>query len=286
MASVIALPSLLDLVRRGAAAPWRDGDNIPWHEPGFSERMLQEHLSQDHDAASRRMETIEAHADWIHQHLLECRPTRVLDLACGPGLYASSLARRGHDCLGIDYSPASIAYATGNAREENLRCRYRLQDIRRARYGSGFGLVMLIFGEFNVFRPSDAGAILRKAHRALAKGGTLLLEPHTFAVIRTMGKRGALWDSAERGLFSDRPHLRLDEHSWDPDTKTATVRYFILDAATGDVSSYAQTFQAYSRGEYRSLLTDCGFRNVELVPSLTGDAAGSQLGLFGIVATK
>lgn len=278
--------SLLDLVRRRAAAPWRDGDNIPWHEPGFSERMLQEHLSQDHDAASRRMETIEAHVGWIHEHLLGGRPTKVLDLACGPGLYTSRLARRGHECVGIDYSPASIAYAARYARKENLRCGYRLQDVRRARYGTGFGLVMLIFGEFNVFRPSDARAVVRKSHRALAEGGMLLLEPHTFAAIRTMGRRAALWSSAERGLFLGKPHLRLDEHSWDPDTKTATVRYFIVDAATGGVSSYAQTFQAYSDAEYRSLLTDCGFRNVEFVPSLTGDTAGSQRGLIGIVAGK
>jgi SAM-dependent methyltransferase len=248
--------------------------------------MLQEHLSQDNDTASRRMETIEAHVDWIHQHLLEGRPTEVLDLACGPGLYTGRLARRGHECVGIDYSPASIAYATNSARKENLRCRYRLQDIRRARYGSGFGLVMLIFGELNVFRPSDAAAILRKSHRALAEGGMLLLEPHTSAVIRWMGRRDALWCSAERGLFSDRPHLRLDEHSWDPDTKTATVRYFIVDAATGDVSGYAQTFQAYSRGEYRSLLNDCGFRDVEFIPSLTGDTEGAQRGLIALVATK
>ncbi len=248
--------------------------------------MLQEHLSQDNDTASRRMETIEAHVGWIHQHLLGGRLTKVLDLACGPGLYASRLARRGHECVGIDYSPASITFARSNARKENLPCRYRLQDIRRARYGSGFGLVTLIFGEFNVFRPSDATTIVRKSHRALAEGGMLLLEPHTSAIIRWMGRRAALWDSAERGLFSDRPHLRLDEHSWDPDTKTATVRYFIVDAATGDVSSYAQTFQAYSRNEYRSLLSDCGFRNVESFPSLTGDAAGAQRGLTVMVATK
>jgi SAM-dependent methyltransferase len=248
--------------------------------------MLREHLSQDHDAASRRLGTIEAQVDWIHQLLLEGRSAKVLDLACGPGLYASRLARRGHECLGIDYSPASIAYATSNARKENLRCRYRLQDIRQARYGAGFGLVMLIYGEFNVFRPSDARAIVRKSHRALEDRGVLLLEAHTSRAIRAKGGRGHIWYSAERGLFSDKPHLCLQEHSWHPDTKTATVRYFIVDAATGDLSSYAQTFQAYSDAEYRSLLAECGFRDVEFVPSLTGDKAGSQRGLMGIVATK
>ena len=25
--------------------PWDEGDNIPWNEPGFSRRMLREHLT-------------------------------------------------------------------------------------------------------------------------------------------------------------------------------------------------------------------------------------------------
>ena len=33
--------------------PWRDGNNLPWDDPAFSERMLKEHLDQSHGAASR-----------------------------------------------------------------------------------------------------------------------------------------------------------------------------------------------------------------------------------------
>lgn len=284
---VSRVTSLLDLVRRQATvAPWQYGENIPWHEPHFSERMLQEHLSQSHDAASRRSETIEAHVDWIHRHLLKGRPAKILDLGCGPGLYTSRLAKRRHECVGIDYSPASIAYAADYARRENLRCDYLHQDIRRAEYGTGFRLVMLIFGEFNVFRPSDARTILRKAKHALAEGGLLLLEPHTLAAIRTIGARGSHWYSRERGLFSNRPHLCLQEHSWDPATNTATIRYFVVDAANGAVSDYAQTFQAYSDAEYRSLLADSGFDDVELFPSLPGTPSASQRDLIAFVARK
>jgi SAM-dependent methyltransferase len=279
--------SLLDLVRRPATvAPWQYGENIPWHEPGFSERMLREHLSQEHDAASRRSETIDAHVDWVHQHLLKGHAARILDLGCGPGLYTSRLAERGHQCVGIDYSPASTAYAEDHARRENLHCRYRRQDIRRARYGAGFRLVMLIFGEFNVFRPSDARAILRKAHRALEDDGLLLLEPHTFAAVRTIGQRESHWYSRERGLFSDKPHLCLQEHSWDSATNTATIRYFVVDAASAAISDYAQTFQAYPDSEYRSLLADSGFDDVELFPSLPGTPSASRRRLIAFVARK
>jgi hypothetical protein len=54
--------NLLDLIRRtGIPEPWSEGEKIPWDEPGFSERMLKEHLSQEHDAASRRSEKIGFH---------------------------------------------------------------------------------------------------------------------------------------------------------------------------------------------------------------------------------
>jgi SAM-dependent methyltransferase len=281
------MTSLLDLVRRRAvAAPWQDGDNIPWHEPGFSERMLEEHLSQDHDLASRRFETIDAHVDWIHERLLNGRAAKVLDLGCGPGMYTSRLARRGHECTGIDYSPASIAYAVDCARSETLRCHYVHQDIRQAEYGTGFSLAMLIFGELNVFRLSDARAILNKVHHALSEGGLLLLEPHTFDAVRTIGQQGRHWYSAERGLFSDKPHLCLQEHSWDPATNTATIRYFIVDATGGEATRHAQSFQAYSDAEYRSLLAERGFDSVELMPSLAGAAGESRGDLIAIVARK
>lgn len=51
--------TLLDIAARTLPpAPWAEGDNIPWDEPTFSERMLREHLSQHHEMASRRFEDV------------------------------------------------------------------------------------------------------------------------------------------------------------------------------------------------------------------------------------
>ena len=278
---------LLDLIHRSAIPlPWDEGDNIPWHDAEFSERMLKEHFSQAHDAASRRVEKIEAQVDWIHHELLAGHPTRILDLGCGPGLYTSRLAALGHECLGIDYSPASIAYARDFANKENLDCTYHLQDIRQVQYGSGFGLVMLIFGELNVFRPADVRTILKKAHRALADKGLLLLEPSAPGAIERVYGQASSWYSARSGLFGEAPHLCLQESHWDADSKTATIRYFVVDAASGSVTRHAQSLQSYTCAEYRSLLAECGFVGLKFFPSLTGEKDETQSDLIAIVARK
>ncbi len=278
---------LIDLFNRTRVpAPWTEGEKIPWDDPAFSERMLKEHLSQEHDAASRRLKKIDLHVDWIHHGLLSGRPTRILDLGCGPGLYSNRLAALGHECVGIDFSPASIAYAVESAKEEHLHCTYRHEDLRTAEYGTDFGLAMFIFGELNAFRPSDAAKVLRKAFDALADGGLLLIEVSTFESLEQAGQRGTTWYSDPSGLFSDRPHLCLMENFWDADENVSTTRFFVVDAASGDVTQHGISTQAYTGEEYRDLLSECGFTDFNFWPSLTGTIDKTQEDFFAIVAYK
>jgi SAM-dependent methyltransferase len=279
--------NLLNLVGRTTnPLPWSQGEKIPWDEPGFSQRMLKEHLTQSHDAASRRFEVIDHHIQWIHKHVLKGKPRRILDLGCGPGLYTSRLTKLGHRCRGIDFSPASIAYAESQVQKEGLEIGYQLGDMREVDYDGPYELVMLIFGEFNVFHPVDARLILEKAWRALETGGMLLLEPHTFEAVVALGKESSSWYTSESGLFSDRPHLCLQENFWDEEQKAATNRYFIIDAQDGSISQHAMSVQAYMVDEYKQLLHDCGFTQPEFFPGLGADSGYHQRELIAITASK
>ena len=279
--------NLLDVINRNPdPEPWQEGDNIPWHEPGFSSRMLREHLSQEHDAASRRSAKIERQVSWIHEVLLAGRPTRVLDLGCGPGLYTSRLAELGHRCHGIDYSPASIEHACELARSRGLECTYDQNDVREADFGSGYALVMMLFGELNVFRREAAQATLRKAREALEAGGQLLLEPHTFAAVREIGAQPSSWYAAETGLFADTPHLCLQEHHWSEERSVATIRYYVLDAESLKVERFAQSLQAYRDDGYHELLREAGFINVRFRASLTGSDDETEPGLVVVSAAR
>ncbi len=263
--------ALLNVVhRKKVPKPWEEAEKIPWNDPDFSRRMLKEHLSQKHDAASRRTALIKKHVDWIHRFALDEKPSRILDLGCGPGLYCARLSALGHACHGIDFSPASIAYALKNASEG---CTYTLADMRSTDFGSGYDLVMLIFGEFNVFKSEEAQQILDKACRALNPGGKLLLEVTTYDAVYELGNQPATWYSAENELFAEGPHLCLMESFWDDDQTVAIERYYIIDAASGEVTSHSASTQAYENDELADMLLRAGFRALDFYPSLTGKPA-------------
>jgi SAM-dependent methyltransferase len=272
------------LHRISPPAPWAEGDKIPWHDPNLSRRMLREHLSQAHDAASRRSIIIDEHVDWIHHAVLNNRSSRVLDLGCGPGLYSSRLAQRGHTCVGIDFSPASIEYAREIAQSQRLACEYHLDDVRHADYGTGYDLVMFIFGESNVFRPEDLRHILNKAYAALNDGGHILLEVHSLEVVQRLGHQRATWYTLEQGLFSDRPHLVLFESFWNEAQAVAIERFYIVDVETYEVTPHASSMQAYTDEQYRYALQIAGFTDITFYPSLIGQPDERQKDLFAIVA--
>jgi len=279
--------NIFDIIQRQThPRPWEEGEKIPWNDPEFSRRMLKEHLSQAHDAASRRFGKIDQHVTWIHHSLLKGKLTKILDIGCGPGLYVQRLTKLGHECVGIDYSPASIEYAKEQANHEKLNCLYKNEDIRIADYGDGFGLVMSIFGEFNVFRPNDIQRILKKAHDALLPGGLLLIEPHTFEAIKKIGHAPKTWYSAQTGLFSEAPHVYLQENMWDDEARVAIIRHYIVDAETGAIVCHSSSTQAYTNQEYRTLLSESGFIKPVFYSSLGGNEGEAEGVLIGIVAEK
>jgi len=207
----------------------------------------------------------------------------VLDLACGPGLYAMRLARLGHHCHGIDFGPASIAYA--REQSAGLDCVYTLGDIRSTPYGGPYDLAMLIYGQFNVFRPREARGILLKAAEALRPGWLLLLGPHTVGCVRSMA-HAASWSASTGGLFSDRPHLLLSEAFWDEEQQAATERFYVVDAASGLATRYAMTTLAYTEEEYVAVLADAGLVDIAFYPSLLGSPDPEQPGLLAITARR
>lgn len=243
---------------------WDGAYKIPWDDPDFSRRMLAEHLSQEHDLASRKQDMIRTQVQWIHEHICNNTPAKLLDIGCGPGLYIEQFAALDYDCCGIDFSPASIEYA-----KNQLGDKVRLieGDIRSMDFGGGYDLAIMVFGEFNVFSPDQCRMILKKTFEALIPGGKLLLEAHTFDAVERIGRAPNSWYKSGPGLlglFSDDPHICLIENHWLEKQQTALQQFHILYPADGSVKSYRSTTKAWTEEQYRQLLTEAGFTHVAI----------------------
>lgn len=82
-----------------------------WTDEHTSKRMLELHLNNAVDAASRNCAFIEGSVDWIASRFQLGTGTRVADFGCGPGLYATRLAQRYADVAGAPFDPVAKEFA-------------------------------------------------------------------------------------------------------------------------------------------------------------------------------
>lgn len=231
---------------------------IPWSDETFSRRSLKLHLDQSNDVNSRRQFIIKKHVNWVHISILQEKPARILDLACGPGLYTEELAKRGHTCTGIDISPAAIEYAKNNNASNTT---YLCQNLLQMKLYQKYDLVLLNFGWFNTFLRTDGEELIKQIRQLLRPGGRLLLELlHTDAII-DYGEAPPQWHHAKSGIFSDSPYLFLQENFFDERENITKVIYYII-TENNNVKGFQQIYQAYDEKELSTLLKELGVREL------------------------
>ncbi|WP_432142901.1 class I SAM-dependent methyltransferase [Streptomyces sp. bgisy084] len=109
----------------------------------------------------------------------ELAPGSALDLGCGEGADAIWLAERGWQVTAVDISGIALGRAAGHAAEAGVtdRITWQQHDLSATFPAGTFDLVTAQF----LHSPSDAMPredILRKAARAVAPGGVLLIVGH------------------------------------------------------------------------------------------------------------
>jgi cyclopropane fatty-acyl-phospholipid synthase-like methyltransferase len=188
--------------------PFTPGELLFWDDPHISTQMLKAHLDPDSDLASRRPETIQKSVDWLIATLALQRGEAVLDLGCGPGLYAARLAEQGLRVTGVDYSRRSVAYAEEYARQHNLDIHYRYQNYLTLKDEAQYDAALLIYGDFCPLSPEQRRQLLGNVHRALKPGGYFLLDVTTRVHRRERGNRNN-WYAVNTGFWKPDPHLVL-----------------------------------------------------------------------------
>jgi len=264
--------------------PFTPGEPLFWNDPHISKQMLKAHLDPNTEAASRRPEIIDRSVNWMIETLGLKTGGSLLDLGCGPGLYASRFAQAGFHVTGVDYSHNSIEYAGQYAKENNLNITYRYQNYLELEDENLYDAAFLIYGDFCPLSPEARSTLLKNIHHALKPGGYFVLDVTTRKCRRTHGTKNG-WYAAETGFWKPGPHLVLEEGFDYPEQSIWLDQYTTIEG-DGIVSVYRNWFQDYTPEMIKEELTQGGFEVKSLWNDLMGTPITSDTEWIGVITQR
>jgi cyclopropane fatty-acyl-phospholipid synthase-like methyltransferase len=284
-AVIIDIDILLKTISESSMKPplFEPGEEKFWDDDHISIGMLQAHLSQEHEAASRKTEAIEAQVEHLTFTGILREGDQVLDLGCGPGLYTSRLCRKGLKVTGVDISRRSMEYAIKYAVENYLDIDYRLADFFSIDVSGTFDAVMQIYGELNTFSDEKRNAFLAMVYKALKPEGLFVFDVTT-KVLRN--KEGAVnrWYLFDGGFWRPGKHLFLEEGFAYPQEDVWLDQYIIIDEK--QVTVYRNWFRDYSLDTINEVLENAGFEILQIWNDLDGTPYEEGGDWLAVVAKK
>lgn len=255
--------------------PFAPGTGVFWTDPHISEHVLAAHLDPHTSAASRPPDEIDRTVAWLSDQLGLVAGDALLDLGCGPGLYAARFAARGLRVTGVDFSRRAIDYAVAAAQRAQQKIAYRYGDYLTLDDEQCYDAVLLIYGDFCVLAPEQRNRLLHNVHRALRPRGRFVLDVST-RVHRERHARSSRWYVASDGFWRSGPHLVLEQGSDYPELSLYLDQYIVIEAS-GALSVYRNWYQDYTASAISDELAAGGFA----VESMWDDLAGTPLSEHG-----
>ena len=264
-------PDLFETLARINERPavWsRDTTAALWTSPDISEMMLRFHLDGAVDVASRQTGFIDASVDWIIRTFAPGPGKRIMDLGCGPGLYANRLARTGAAVTGIDIAERSIERARATAEHHGLDVEYRLGDYLSLELGEGYDLALMIMCDYCALSPQQRGQLLGRVSQLLRPGGAFLFDVYSLAHFETWEEQVAYGPELMDGFWSANPYFGfLNTFRYEAE-RVVLEKYTVLERE--QVAEYFDWFQHYDVASLTAEVAAAGL----LVDAVHGDVAG------------
>lgn len=275
---------LFDLLQR--PVPYAPSPSI-WTDTHISRQMLDSHLSDANDAASYRTSRREGICAYLHEafgfaQAAGERP-RLLDLGCGPGLYARWFAGRDVDVTGVDFSEHSLAYARAQAEAEGLPARFVQADYRSLDITGCFDAVMMVSEDFGVLDPAARHSLLCQVLALLRPGGHLALDVSADAAWHALREHSG-WTAATSGFWSARPHVVLSKTFLHPEAMASSDLHVVIEDESMRRFYTHQTY--YTPARIRTELESAGFQVKAVLGGLDGAAYAPDGKQIGVIAVK
>lgn len=133
-------------------------------------------------------------------HIASHSPGRALDLGCGSGTNAITLAQHGWQATAVDFALKAIAVARRKARQARVQIDFRVGDASRLNGIEGTFDLILDIGCFHGLPVASRRSYAERVSQLLGASGVYLL----YAMIRRDQRQDAGIDDADLALFSRR----------------------------------------------------------------------------------
>lgn len=257
----------------------KEGGNI-WTEEYIAKQMLEAHLNPDFDGASRRNLIIEKTIDYLAKKFIK-ENSSILDLGCGPGLYAEKLCRKGYKVTGIDFSENTINYAKRSAEKEKLKIEYKCENFFNLKYLEEYDAVMQIYGEINTISNEERDKLFKIIYNALKPNGRFIFDISTPALREKCGLKKN-WYISEGGFWREKEHIVLEEGVKYEDNIWLD-QYIVADKE--GVQVYRNWFHDYTAETIKQVVQSSGFKVIDMV-TLTGEPLKNNSEWILIIAEK
>jgi len=262
--------SFLSIFARTSKPPlFEPGEPQFWNDSHISKSMLEAHLDQAHNGASRKIAEIEKTICHLITSGFLKTGDRVLDLGCGPGLYSSRLCREGMEVTGIDISERSVDYACSQTEKAGLDIDYICADFFDIGYEETFDAILQVYGEICTFSNEKRDLLLSLIYRALKDEGIFIFDVST-RVLRVREGLKNRWYVSEGGFWRPGKHLVLEEGFDYPENDTWLNQYIVMDEDDA-VKTYRLWLHDYSLETISRVLEQNGFKIEKIWNSLSGE---------------
>jgi SAM-dependent methyltransferase len=255
-----------------------------WTDEHTSKQMLSLHLNEAIDVCSRNTAFINRSVKWIASEFNIGRGFNIADFGCGPGLYAAPLAKRGADVTGIDFSGGSIDYAKGVAAREHLNIRYVKQDYQAFETEERFDLVLMIMCDFCALSPAQRKEMLRKFHRILKPGGSVLLDVYSLSAFEQKEEIAIYEVNLLNGFWSPNKYYGFLNTFKYEEERVALDKYTIIEwERTREVYNWLQYF---APEDLEREFKEAGFSVNGLYSDVAGTAYDRKSSEFAVIANR
>lgn len=197
---------------------------------------------------------------------------------CGSGRYLLPLVEEGLDISGSDSSPSMLALCRERARARGLSPQVTEQTLQTLSCERAPVLMFIPSGSFGLLLDDDQIArALSQVHRVLAPGGTFVVEAELLQSTppELSGVWGGRW--VERADGAKIVLSWLTQYSGAANISTSLHRYELVKGGQVLAVEYDDfRVRSYASTEFRALLENAGFTEIEALRPYDGEPASES----------